>query len=387
MTYRSCIAALCAALTLVLAGCLEYEETITIESNSGSGSILVRATIPASFAVNVETLGPYAGLIESESAARSYLEARNMELVSWSSTSREDSVALNAEIHFEDLSKCSESRDLDTFKWVSAGDGKQTLTRAVAIGKPIFRLSRSDEKAVERLDLRIIMNVPSKVELAAFRSGSYTSVDGSTARWEISGKDFLENFARSATLSLFASCRRPLVREKGLVFNILVGALIVLMIVGGYSCRLFGSLGTFFAVLIANTVALNLFEPIAGLVGRNISGLDPFADALCYILVFFGVYIAIQMAILARFREWLSFHTNFDRFLSLGVGFLNGIMLAGVISTLYFLLPLTNDWIGGHLNPEDPAPHSVRIFRQCANRFGASNRFDPIGRFPHKYSD
>jgi len=384
MTYRTWIGAVCAALTFMLAGCLEYEETITIEHN-GSGTIDVSARIPQSLRVNPEMMGPYAPLIDSEEDARAYLESRGMELVSWTPTERDDSLFLTAEIRFKSIGACSESSGLDTFSWSSESDGTLRLGRTLATKKPVFKLSSSDRKAREELQLVFAMNLPSNVALAALRHRPYTSVEGNTARWEISGNDYSTDF--TSAMSLFATGKRAIMKQKGWVFTAIWWALVVLMVFGGYSCRLFGSLGTFFAIVIANTVALNLFEPLAGLLGNSISDLDPLADALCYIVVFFGVYIGIQMAMLARFREWLSFHTNFDRVLSIGVGVLNGIMIAGVISTLYFLLPLTDDWIGGRLNAEDPAPHSVRIFRHCANRFDGSNRFDPIGQFPHKYSE
>lgn len=384
MTYRSCLAAVCVALTLTLAGCLEYEETITIEHN-GSGTINVSARIPQSLRVNPETMGPYAPLIDSEDAARAYVESRGMELVSWTSTETTDFVSLTAEMRFDNISTCSESSGLDKFSWSSGSGGELRLGRSLATQEAIFTLSSSYKKDRDKLHLVFAMNLPSNVSLAALRHRPYTSVEGSTARWDISGQDFAGDFA--ASMSLFATGKRSVVKQRGWAFTVIWWILVVLMVFGGYSCRLFGSLGTFFAIVIANTVALNLFEPLAELVGSNVSGLDAFADALCYILVFFGVYIGIQMAVLSRFREWLSFHTNFDRILSIGVGVLNGIMLAGVISTLYFLLPLTDDWIGGRLNASDPAPHSVRVFRHCANRFGTSNRFDPIGQFPHKYSE
>ena len=207
---------------------------------------------------------------------------------------------------------------------------------------------------------------------------------GNEVTWTING-EYIEQHPNALTLS--AKCLQEQVKHSSILFKIIVYGIIALMIVGGYSSRLYGAAGTFIAVFLANAVAMNLFEPLARLVGRSARGLNDYADALMYVLLFFGVFIGLQIGVIARRREWLSFNPNLDRVLSLAFGLLTGLVMAGFISTFYFLLPFKDDFIGETLTPEDPAPYSVEAFRHCANHFSGKNAFDPIGRFPSKYCE
>ena len=81
MSGRRWIGMILALGVIAAGGCIEYEETVTIDDDSGSGRIRVEVQIASHIASNVERFGQYAPVVEGEDSARQYLQERNMEMV------------------------------------------------------------------------------------------------------------------------------------------------------------------------------------------------------------------------------------------------------------------------------------------------------------------
>ncbi|MFH1603061.1 MAG: CvpA family protein [Pseudomonadota bacterium] len=384
MPYRHLITFACLALLVTAAGCIDYKETITIENAAGAGRIDIEARIPAALRLNTDRLGIYAPLVASEETAREYLAGRQLSLATYSVSEDAEYVNIRATVRFKNITQCNAEGNVDTFNLQSTPEGRLTLSRGISANKEPLQLQAQERREASTLHLTFKMVLPRKVDKAAFAGLTFTTTEGNAASWDITGMYYADI---PGGLSLNATCTVPPKKKSGILFTALMVVLVVLMTMGGYSCRLFGAVGTLIALCIANVITMNVFEPVADLLGGISKDFNEYANALAYILVFFGSFLTIQLALLSRMREWLNFHPNLDRAASIGIGFINGLVLAGVISTFYFLLPFTYDFIGGTLGPEDPPPASVRVFRHAANHFGGSRRFDPVGQFPYEYTD
>src|SRR3990172_1701114 len=86
MSYRRWMSLVVAVVAMAVGGCVEYEETVTIEDEAGSGRIRVEADIASHIASNAGRFGQYAPVVEGEDSARKYLQERNMQLVKYSRT-------------------------------------------------------------------------------------------------------------------------------------------------------------------------------------------------------------------------------------------------------------------------------------------------------------
>ena len=363
-------------------GCIEYEETITIEDDSGSGRIRVETHIASHVASNLARFGQYAPVVTGEEAARDYLRERNMQMVSYSRTESGGLVHVDLQATFTDINNTKHPEGGDSFSWRPNDAGGFELQHKLDSSKPPLRFAEGEEQYVDGVKIVVRMRLPRRLARVAFSSEQWTSLEGNGVTWDVPGEYVREKFKASHIFS--ATQAREVKVKSGPFFTFLKWALVVVMVISGYSCRLYGAAGTLFAVFIANAVALNVFEPLAGLLSRWSRGLAPYADATAFIILFFGTMLALQLTLLARMREWIAFHPNFERLVSPAVGLVSGILLSGVITTFYFLLPFQGDFIQGKLKA-DEYPWSVTAFRHAANHYGGPERFDPVGRFPHKY--
>ncbi|MFH0964370.1 MAG: CvpA family protein [Planctomycetota bacterium] len=378
---RRTMGAIALMLLIASAGCIEYEETISL-SESGSGTIRVSMRIASHIASNTTRLGQYADLLKDEDSARRCLSERKLTLTSYAKSETGGMVSIDLAASFDNLNHIADISGGDSFIWQRVGTGNWEFRRGINTTALPLMLAEGEEQYADSIRIVCRAVLPMRVEKAAFEENTaWTRKEGNSVTWTLPGSHLK---GLKTPLSVNALTVKPVITRSGPFFEILKWGLVALMVVSGYSCRLYGATGTVIAIFFGNAVALNTFEPLADLLGRQSGGFDPYADGVCYIVLFLVVTLTTQLALLSRLREWIAFHPNLDRLMSLFVGLLAGFLLSGVIMTFYFLLPFHEDFFAGKLKPEE-APASIVVFRRTANQLGGSNLFDPVGLFPHKY--
>jgi hypothetical protein len=169
--------------------------------------------------------------------------------------------------------------------------------------------------------------------------------------------------------------------SSGKVFNLIYFAIVLVMVLGGYSSRLYGAALNFFALLFVSIICLNFFEPLAELSRAYVSFAPEFHAAVVFIVMFIVLTFVAQEFLIGRGREWLDTNRIMDMAGSILFGLFSGFLAAGAIAVFYYLLPFDDDAIQGKLDAANP-PVLLRIYRVIANKAPGMNEFDPVGEFP-----
>jgi hypothetical protein len=161
-------------------------------------------------------------------------------------------------------------------------------------------------------------------------------------------------------------------------------------------CRRMGlirAVALLFNVILAGLLAFNFWEPLATALGRTWPGVDPYADALCLVIL-----IALTFAMLKLLTERvLPRVVQFPRIVQTGgsilIAMIAGHILAGMILCVAQTLPLPRQLLGRPLD-RDASPLRPdlvwlgivhRATGQILDRLD-ERWFDGDGSFVHRYA-
>ncbi len=116
--------------------------------------------------------------------------------------------------------------------------------------------------------------------------------------------------------------------------------LFLLMIYGGYLNKLYGAVLTLSIAIFAVLVALNFFEPVAGLFMQVASWSGKLAYGVAFLLLFLLTYVACYALAMAMLPAKLDFHKYVDAIGGAVVGALTGLVFSGFMLVALYVFPL-----------------------------------------------
>jgi len=179
-----------------------------------------------------------------------------------------------------------------------------------------------------------------------------------------------------------------------MAFNLVFLAIILVVTLAGLGQRLFGAIINFLSVLVGVFLAFDFFEPIAHTFINSVPGLhsavNSYVYAFSFMLLFLIGMTLVKYALTRSFgKTWVPIHGVVDSLGGLGVGFLTGILTAGVLSLFYYMLPFNQYAFerGAPLNQlVKPEEAVVNIVEHVSRRVPGGTRLDPAA-FLNRYRD
>jgi len=128
-----------------------------------------------------------------------------------------------------------------------------------------------------------------------------------------------------------------------MVFNLIFLGIILVLTLAGLGQRLFGAAINCVAVLVGAFLAFDFFEPVTAFISRApgvYNEMVPYIRALSFMFLFLCGMVVVKFLLTKGFgKTWVPVHGAVDSLGGLGVGFLTGILTAGVLSLFYYMLP------------------------------------------------
>ncbi len=132
----------------------------------------------------------------------------------------------------------------------------------------------------------------------------------------------------------------------GTIVDIVVLLLILGMTYALMSEGLWGAALMFFNVLFATMITLNCYEPLAGLIGNNVSFLAGYADALCIMLIFTITLLLLRLATEALAPSMVRYPTPIYHIGRIGFAFVTSALAAGVMLIALDASPVNKKILG-----------------------------------------
>jgi len=366
-------------VVLMVGACLDYSEEYTLD-DQGKGSVVIRLAVH-----RVEEFSQYETacaefLPVDESSARKFFKNPAVKYVpgSFKKQERGKVIIMTAQYRFNRVTDCNEG---NRRQWTIKQDDKgntlftfsSTIFSGVNVHQELRRAARTQRRLFGTRRFAIKAKFTRPIE---YSNGVVAGPDSIKFEQTVYGILMVEN-----PMFTFSAAVRGLPRTSGPAFKAIYGIIVVIMIISGFSSRLFGSVLNFFNLLFAALITINFFEPLASLSTRYIPYGAEYHHAVVFIVLFTGLILLGQELLIGRGKEWIDINRVADMAGSAIFGLISGFIVAGVIALFYFLLPWQEDVIQGKLDTAHP-PVLLRVYRGIANKVPGSNKFDPVGEFP-----
>ena len=136
-----------------------------------------------------------------------------------------------------------------------------------------------------------------------------------------------------------------------MILNLLILVTVAVIAWGAYRNGLFGAVITFFAVFFSNVVAMSFYHYLSkNVLGEYFGAIEAYADAASFMGLFVVALFIFQVLARAYLPTELTFAKAFDAFGSLVVGLLSGLIVAGVMTIGFFMLPINESFVYGGEN-------------------------------------
>ena len=125
-----------------------------------------------------------------------------------------------------------------------------------------------------------------------------------------------------------------------MILNVVLVLAALAVIYGAVKNGLYGAVVTFFLATIAAVVALSFYHPVSkGVIAEYFPGISEHSDAIAFMGLFIVVLFLCQLVARAYLADRLQFTKAFDVGVALLVGCLTSVIVTGVLSVGYFMLP------------------------------------------------